>query len=95
MHISPDERPVDDSTPLATLPVRALLRDRYDNAAKFPDIAMPILILHDRMDTLIPIAQAEDLARSRTGARSTTMSGPATPVRVLSSTRVTHGTIAP
>lgn len=26
MHISPDERPVDDSTPLATLPVRALLR---------------------------------------------------------------------
>ena len=57
------------------LPVRALLRDRYDNAAKFPDIAMPILILHDRMDTLIPIAQAEDLARSRTGVELITYSG--------------------
>ncbi len=57
------------------LPVRALLRDRYDNAAKFPGIPLPILILHDQTDTLIPIAQAEHLARSRAGAELVTYTG--------------------
>lgn len=57
------------------LPVRALLRDRYDNAAKLPDITMPILILHDRTDTLIPIAQSERLAQARAGVELAAYSG--------------------
>ena len=57
------------------LPVRALMRDRYDNVAKLPDITMPILILHDRTDTLIPIAQSEHLAQARAGVELAIYSG--------------------
>jgi len=44
------------------LPVRLLLRDRYANDAKLPDIAEPVLILHGEEDTLIVLEQAQDLA---------------------------------
>lgn len=44
------------------LPVRRLLRDRFDNRAKIGRLAMPVLIQHGTGDTLIPSAHAEALA---------------------------------
>ncbi len=41
------------------LPVRSVARYRYDNAAKLPQVRMPVLILHSRQDTLIPFHHAE------------------------------------
>jgi fermentation-respiration switch protein FrsA (DUF1100 family) len=45
-------------------PVRLLLLDRYDNAAKLPRVAAPVLVLHGTEDRLIPPAQGEALARA-------------------------------
>ena len=45
------------------LPVRWLMRDRYDNAAKLPMIAAPVLIVHGERDTLIPLSHAQALVR--------------------------------
>lgn len=45
------------------LPVEWLMRDRYDNAAKLPEVAAPVLILHGDRDTLIPLPHAQRLAR--------------------------------
>lgn len=50
------------SRKLRWLPVRQLLRDRYDNFGKFPDLALPILILHGEGDALIAVDQARALA---------------------------------
>ncbi|TCD06600.1 alpha/beta hydrolase [Erythrobacteraceae bacterium CFH 75059] len=44
------------------LPVRLLLRDRFDNGALIPSVRAPILILHGAGDTLIPVEQARRLA---------------------------------
>ncbi len=49
------------------LPVRLLLRDRYDNLAKFPAITEPVLILHGERDQLITLDQSQDLAVARDG----------------------------
>ena len=51
------------------LPVRFLLRDRYDNLAKLPRVAAPILILHGADDRLIPPEQSERLAKAAPRAR--------------------------
>jgi hypothetical protein len=45
------------------LPVELLMRDRYDNAAKLPGVAAPVLIMHGDRDTVIPLAQAQQLRR--------------------------------
>lgn len=45
------------------LPVNWLMRDRYDNAAKLPEIAAPVLILHGERDTLIPLSHAQRLVQ--------------------------------
>ena len=45
-------------------PVRLLLRDRYENAAKLPRVAAPVLVLHGERDTLIPPSHGADLARA-------------------------------
>ncbi len=50
------------------LPVRALLRDRFDNAAKLGRLDMPVLIQHGTADTLIPPAHAERLAAAANDA---------------------------
>lgn len=50
------------------LPVRLLLRDRYANDEKLPEIEEPVLILHGEGDTLIVLEQAQDLASVRTDA---------------------------
>jgi len=45
------------------LPVEWLMRDRYDNAGKLPEVAAPVLILHGDRDALIPLSHAQRLAR--------------------------------
>ena len=55
------------------LPVEWLMRDRYDNAAKLPEVAAPVLILHGERDTLIPLAHAQRLARLARNGRLVTV----------------------
>ena len=50
-------------------PVRLLLLDRYENAAKLPRVAAPVLLLHGAADRLIPAGQSEELARASRQAR--------------------------
>lgn len=52
---------------LRLLPVRLLIRDRYDNAAKLPRVQAPIL-LHGAADTLIPPGHMLRLAAIRPDA---------------------------
>lgn len=63
------------SRSLRWLPVRQLLRDRYDNAGKFAHLTLPILILHGEDDTLIALEQAEALASSHPDTRLVTYPG--------------------
>jgi pimeloyl-ACP methyl ester carboxylesterase len=62
------------SRKLRWLPVRQLLRDRYDNAGKFPRLRLPILVLHGEEDTLIKVEQARALAAVHPGAQLVTYS---------------------
>lgn len=57
------------------LPVRRLLRDRYDNRAKFGAIAMPVLILHGEDDMLITLRQARALVAERPETKLVTFPG--------------------
>lgn len=50
------------SVRMSWLPVKFLLRDRYDNLGKLPHIKVPILILHDGADQVIPIEEGRMLA---------------------------------
>jgi fermentation-respiration switch protein FrsA (DUF1100 family) len=43
-------------------PVRLLLRDHYENAAKMPKLGTPVLVLHGADDTLISVSHATELA---------------------------------
>lgn len=45
------------------LPSNLLVRDRFDSAAKLGRVRAPILVLHDRDDSSIPVAHGETLAR--------------------------------
>ena len=60
------------SRKLRWLPVRQLLRDRYDNSGKFPRLTLPILILHGEADTLIALDQATSLAAAHPDTRLVT-----------------------
>jgi len=44
------------------IPVRLLMRDRFDNVGKIARVAAPILILHGTVDRTIPYAHATALA---------------------------------
>lgn len=57
------------------LPVRYLLRDRYDNLAKLPRVDAPVLILHGEADRLIPLAHARLLAGANAAAELVVMPG--------------------
>ena len=66
--------PVSSMTRLASmrmpwLPVNFLLRDRYDNLAKLPDVRVPILVLHGEADRVIPFAEGQLLAASNPEAQ--------------------------
>ena len=43
------------------LPVRLLLKDRYDSAAVIGDVTMPVFILHGEEDTIVPVAMGRKL----------------------------------
>jgi hypothetical protein len=36
------------------LPVNLLLKDKYDSKSKIKDIKIPILIMHGKMDNIVP-----------------------------------------
>jgi pimeloyl-ACP methyl ester carboxylesterase len=50
------------------LPVRSLVKDRFDNIGKLAKISPPVLIIHGLADTMIPPDHAERLAAARMGA---------------------------
>ena len=43
------------------LPVNLLLRDRYDSKSKISDIKTPILIMHGKMDNIVPQKMGQEL----------------------------------
>lgn len=49
-----------DALPL--FPVRLLLRDRYDNAAKLAAMDIPVLIQHGTADNVVPFSQGKALS---------------------------------
>ena len=54
---------------LPLIPVRWLVRHRFDNAAKLPHIAAPVLIQHGTADTMIAPSHAQALAAAQPRAR--------------------------
>lgn len=57
------------------LPTGLLLRDRYDTIAALAEYDGPVLIMHGDADTLIPLAHARQLARSKPGAELAVFAG--------------------
>ena len=45
------------------LPVKFLLKDKYETANKLPNVTSPILVLHGKLDTIVPFAMGEKLYR--------------------------------
>jgi pimeloyl-ACP methyl ester carboxylesterase len=50
---------------LAPWPVRALVRDRFDNLGKLRGSAVPVLVVHGDADRVIPVAQGRRLGAAR------------------------------
>lgn len=57
------------------LPVRLLLRDRFDNAAKAPHIRVPVLIIHGTSDEVVPYALGNELTTRFPRAELVTVDG--------------------
>jgi uncharacterized protein len=57
------------------LPAQWLLRDRYDNVAKLPEVEARVLIVHGEADNLIPLAHARRLAAASPGAEFVSLPG--------------------
>ena len=51
------------------LPANVLVRDRYDTAAKAPELALPTLVIHGRRDAVIPHTMGERLSGLLPNAR--------------------------
>ena len=45
------------------LPARLLVRDRFDSAAKAPEVKLPVLIVHGTRDEVIPVDMGQTLGR--------------------------------
>jgi len=45
------------------LPVKFLLKDKYETVNKLPNVTSPILILHGKLDTIVPFVMGEKLYR--------------------------------
>ena len=43
------------------LPAKFLLKDRYETVKKLKNISSPLLVLHGRLDTIVPFAMGEEL----------------------------------
>lgn len=50
---------------LPIFPVRLLMHDTFDNAAKIPQLSMPVLIQHGTADTVVPFEQGFALSQTR------------------------------
>lgn len=50
------------------VPARLMVLDRYDNLAKLPAVACPILLLHGTVDTVVPAGNSEALAEAQPAA---------------------------
>lgn len=50
------------------VPVRSLLKDRYDNLSKVQRLMMPVLVLHGDADDLIPVTHGAALAGAAANA---------------------------
>jgi hypothetical protein len=46
------------------LPVRWLVRDRFDNLSKARELTLPVLVVHGTDDEVIPVSMGEKLARA-------------------------------
>lgn len=46
------------------LPVRLLMKDRFDSLARAPQVKVPTLVVHGRQDQVIPFALGEQLSRA-------------------------------
>ena len=51
-----------EAMPIA--PVGLLLKDRFENIEKAPDLKMPVLIQHDTTDNVVPYSQGKRLSRA-------------------------------
>lgn len=51
------------------LPARWLVLDRYDSLGRAPSVTVPTLVVHGRLDPLIPSAMGEALAVALPQAR--------------------------
>jgi fermentation-respiration switch protein FrsA (DUF1100 family) len=51
------------------LPVRLMLRDRYDSAAKIAALRAPLLIVHGTRDSTVPVAQGRALCAAATSSK--------------------------
>ena len=43
------------------LPVKYLLKDKYETIKKLPNISSPLLVLHGRLDTIVPFTMGQKL----------------------------------
>lgn len=43
------------------LPVKLLLKDKFETIKKLPNINSPLLVLHGRLDTIVPFAMGKEL----------------------------------
>ncbi len=57
------------------LPVRLLMRDRFESAVAAPGIALPVLIVHGTEDTVIPVSLGRSLAARFPQATFTAVAG--------------------
>lgn len=57
------------------LPARLIVRDRYDNQAKAPYLAMPVLVIHGSNDTVVPFVMGARLAKILPRAELRTVAG--------------------
>ncbi len=57
------------------LPVRWLVRDRFDSAAKAPSVRAPVWVIHGTADEVIPFAQGASLAERFARGRLVALAG--------------------
>ncbi|MBL8917454.1 MAG: alpha/beta fold hydrolase [Myxococcaceae bacterium] len=60
---------------LPFLPVRLLMRDRFDSASKAAEVRQPVLIIHGTDDEVVPWALGERLSRLLPSAKLVTIAG--------------------
>lgn len=56
---------------LPWLPVRLIMRNRFDNLERAENLSLPWLLFHGRTDSIAPFSHAETLEAASTGARLT------------------------